>query len=121
LAVRDHAQSLLEGRLSRQHASGTALGGANAEAIDIALREQSAEARQLFVDIRQMCQCLSPSQQEILLLIAVDGLSYEEAAVVCKISLSSVKSSLADARAELHKALIAEQSPKETKPGKSYV
>ena len=75
----------------------------------------------MLLDIRQMCQCLSPSQQEILLLITVDGLSYEEAAVVCIISLGTVKSSLADARAELHKALIAEQSPKETNPGKSYV
>ena len=53
---------------------------------------------------------LSPAHREILILIPVLGLGYEEAAVVCGCSVGTVKSRLSRARAALA-ALVGEDPP----------
>jgi RNA polymerase sigma-70 factor (ECF subfamily) len=58
---------------------------------------------------RQLLHHLSPAHREILMLIPVRGLSYEDAAEVCGCSLGTVKSRLNRARAALAELVEGEQ------------
>jgi predicted DNA-binding protein (UPF0251 family) len=62
---------------------------------------------------------LPPEQREVLTLIGASGLSYEEAAVVCRVGIGTIKSRLSRARAKLVEILelddAASSSPVERK------
>jgi RNA polymerase sigma-70 factor (ECF subfamily) len=57
-------------------------------------------------DLDLAVQQLSPLRREALILVAVHGLSYEEAAAVCDCAVGTIKSRVARARAELHEMVL---------------
>jgi RNA polymerase sigma-70 factor (ECF subfamily) len=57
-------------------------------------------------DLDLAVQQLSPLRREALILVAVHGLSYEEAAAVCDCAIGTIKSRVARARAELHEMVL---------------
>jgi RNA polymerase sigma-70 factor (ECF subfamily) len=63
------------------------------------------EANVTMRDVQRALDRLPPEQREILLMIGVTELSYEEAAVVCDIAIGTVKSRLNRARARLAELL----------------
>jgi len=63
------------------------------------------EARLTVEAVREAVAHLSPEQREILLLIAVEGVSYKEAAEIMDVPIGTVMSRLARARAALLKQL----------------
>jgi RNA polymerase sigma-70 factor (ECF subfamily) len=54
-----------------------------------------------FQDVLKGLAHLVPEQREAIILIAAEGLSYEEAAVICKCPVGTVKSRLSRARQRL--------------------
>ena len=62
-------------------------------------------------EVQQAFQLLTDDHREVLMLIAVEGLRYEEAAVVLNISVGTVKSRLSRARTAL-RALSTSPAPK---------
>lgn len=52
-------------------------------------------------DFRTALTKLPPEQREVLTLIGAGGLSYEEAAAICKVEIGTIKSRLSRARAKL--------------------
>ena len=68
------------------------------------------EARLEVVAFRRAFSLLKPAQREILVLIAVHGLSYERTAEVCGCEVGTVKSRVNRARAQL-KAFLLEDAP----------
>jgi RNA polymerase sigma-70 factor (ECF subfamily) len=67
--------------------------------------ERHLEARLTMEAVREAVGYLSPEQREILLLIAVEGVSYKEAAEIMDVPIGTVMSRLARARAALLKQL----------------
>ena len=57
------------------------------------------------LDFRRALQELSPDQREALILIGASGLSYEEAADVCKCAVGTMKSRVSRARSRLSELL----------------
>jgi RNA polymerase sigma-70 factor (ECF subfamily) len=57
------------------------------------------------LDFRRALQKLSPDQREALILIGASGLSYEEAADVCKCAVGTMKSRVSRARSRLNELL----------------
>jgi hypothetical protein len=57
-------------------------------------------------DLDHAVQQLSPVRREALILVVVHGLSYEEAAGVCRCAVGTIKSRVARARAELHEMVL---------------
>jgi RNA polymerase sigma-70 factor (ECF subfamily) len=57
------------------------------------------------LDFRRALQKLSPDQREALILIGASGLSYEEAADVCKCAVGTMKSRVSRARGRLNELL----------------
>ena len=57
------------------------------------------------LDFRRALQKLSPDQREALILIGASGLSYEEAADVCKCAVGTMKSRVSRARSRLSELL----------------
>jgi RNA polymerase sigma-70 factor (ECF subfamily) len=68
------------------------------------------DARLEVVAFRRAFGLLKPAQREILVLIAVHGLSYERTAEVCGCEVGTVKSRVNRARAQL-KAILLEDAP----------
>jgi RNA polymerase sigma-70 factor, ECF subfamily len=68
------------------------------------------DARLEVVAFKRAFGLLKPAQREILVLIGVDGLSYERAAQVCGCEVGTVKSRVNRARAQL-KAILLEDAP----------
>jgi RNA polymerase sigma-70 factor, ECF subfamily len=68
-----------------------------------------------YLDFRRALQKIPPDQREALILIGASGLSYEEAAEVCKCAVGTMKSRVSRARSRLSELLGAEpqaaQSP----------
>lgn len=56
-------------------------------------------------DLARELDQLTPDQREALLLVAVDGFSYEEAAEICGCAVGTIKSRIARARRELEARL----------------
>ena len=54
-----------------------------------------------FQDVLRGLAHLVPEQREAIILIAAEGLSYEEAAVICNCPVGTVKSRLSRARQRL--------------------
>ncbi|MCK6450900.1 MAG: RNA polymerase sigma factor [Alphaproteobacteria bacterium] len=67
--------------------------------------ERHMETRLTVEAVRDAVAHLSPEQREILLLIAVEGVSYKEAAEIMDVPIGTVMSRLARARAALLKHL----------------
>lgn len=82
--------------------------------IPTSLDEVSQEASQaapqedalMIEDLNFAVEQLSPLRREALILVAVHGLSYEEAAAVCDCAVGTIKSRVARARAELHEMVL---------------
>jgi RNA polymerase sigma-70 factor (ECF subfamily) len=62
---------------------------------------QETRARDMMMDVQRAFTGLSDEHREILLLVAVEGLEYEEAATVLGIAVGTVRSRLARARRHL--------------------
>ena len=58
-----------------------------------------------YLDFRQALQKLPPDQREALILIGASGLSYEEAAEICKCAVGTMKSRVSRARTRLAELL----------------
>ena len=65
------------------------------------------EARLALAEVRLAVQNLSAEQRAVLMLVAVEGLSYKEAAAVVGVPVGTVMSRLARARIALHQQLDA--------------
>jgi RNA polymerase sigma-70 factor (ECF subfamily) len=68
-----------------------------------------------YLDFRNALQKLPPDQREALILIGASGLSYEEAAEICKCAVGTMKSRVSRARSKLSELLQLE-----TDVGKSH-
>jgi RNA polymerase sigma-70 factor (ECF subfamily) len=60
-----------------------------------------------FSEMRDAISKVSPEHRELLLMVAAFGLSYEEAAELCKCAVGTVKSRLNRARVDMHRRLAA--------------
>ncbi|WP_174247439.1 sigma-70 family RNA polymerase sigma factor [Methylocapsa sp. S129] len=58
-----------------------------------------------YLDFRDALQKLPPDQREALILIGASGLSYEEAADICKCAVGTMKSRVSRARSRLSELL----------------
>jgi len=67
--------------------------------------EERAESNELQHAIQQCIRALIPDYRLMVILVDIEGLSYEEAAHVVRIPVGTVKSRLARARMQLRKAL----------------
>ncbi|MGH6944289.1 MAG: sigma-70 family RNA polymerase sigma factor [Geminicoccaceae bacterium] len=63
------------------------------------------EAQLALLDVQRAFERLSGEHRETLLLVAVEGLSYEEAAVIVEVPVGTVRSRLSRARAALREML----------------
>jgi RNA polymerase sigma-70 factor (ECF subfamily) len=63
------------------------------------------DAHMALREVREALFTLSDEHREVLLLVAVEGLQYEEAAVILNVALGTVRSRLSRARAALRDAL----------------
>ena len=64
-----------------------------------------------YLDFRHALQKLPADQREALVLIGGSGLSYEEAAEICKCAVGTMKSRVSRARSRLTELLEAEPKP----------
>jgi RNA polymerase sigma-70 factor (ECF subfamily) len=66
-----------------------------------------------YVDFRQALQKLPPDQREALILVGASGMSYDEAAEICKCAVGTIKSRVSRARQRLNELLGngTQQSP----------
>ena len=65
------------------------------------------EARLALAEIRHAVELLPPDQRTVLMLVAVEGLTYKEAAAVAGVPVGTIMSRLARARIALHQQLEA--------------
>lgn len=66
-----------------------------------------------FQDVLKSLNRLAPEQREAIILIAAEGLSYEEAAAVCNCPVGTVKSRLSRARQRLEEYANGERTKAE--------
>src|SRR4051794_22630566 len=71
--------------------------------------ERTAEARMTLAAVRKALGSLSADYRAVLVLVCVDGLSYQEAADVLGVAIGTVMSRLARGRRELYAALSGER------------
>jgi RNA polymerase sigma-70 factor (ECF subfamily) len=69
-----------------------------------------------YLDFRHALQKLPPDQREALILIGGSGLSYEEAAEICKCAVGTMKSRVSRARSRLTELLEAEPATPQPRP-----
>jgi RNA polymerase sigma-70 factor (ECF subfamily) len=67
----------------------------------------SQETRVALAEVRRAYLSLNEEHREVLLLVAIEGLQYEEAAAILEIPLGTVRSRLSRARQALRQALKA--------------
>lgn len=70
------------------------------------------ESRLTFAAVRRCVAALPADQREVLLLVTVEGLSYQEVARLLELPMGTVASRLARARIALKAALDAPEAPK---------
>jgi RNA polymerase sigma-70 factor, ECF subfamily len=58
-----------------------------------------------YVDFREALQKLPPDQREALILVGASGMSYDEAAEICKCAVGTIKSRVSRARQRLNELL----------------
>ena len=83
-------------RIRRRESPGLADDAASRPTTD-ASQEWTSQLR----DVQQAIERLPPHQREVLILVSVIGVSYEETAAICKCVVGTVKSRLNRARANL--------------------
>jgi len=76
-------------------------GGGGSQGAAAASQEEDVSLREL----GQILALLSNEHRQILMLIAVEGFSYEEAAHICEVPVGTVRSRLSRAREALRQAL----------------
>jgi RNA polymerase sigma factor (sigma-70 family) len=59
------------------------------------------ESRLETIDVLRALECLPATQREVLILMAIGSMSYEEIAQVCNVAVGTIKSRIARARAAL--------------------
>lgn len=69
------------------------------------------EARMALLEVREAFQRLSYEHREVLLLVAIEGLTYEEASTILDIPVGTVRSRLSRARSALRDMLESEPVP----------
>ena len=67
--------------------------------------EERSEASELEHAVQAVLRTLPPMYRTVLVLVDVEGLSYEEAAAVARVPVGTVKSRLARARLQMQKSL----------------
>ena len=72
--------------------------------------EERFESVELRDAIQHCVKSLIPDYRLVVILVDVEGMSYEEAARVARIPVGTVKSRLARARMQLRKALQSQQN-----------
>jgi RNA polymerase sigma-70 factor (ECF subfamily) len=91
----------------RKYHQAAALDEIDPDAIELrATQEKYIE----FQDVLKSLSRLVPEQREAIILIAAEGLSYEEAATICKCPVGTVKSRLSRARRRLEEYANGEKS-----------
>lgn len=71
----------------------------------------SGERHVIIDELDKAMQCLPADQQEILLLVTIEGLKYREVATILGIPEGTVMSRLSRARERLHQLLNGERRP----------
>jgi len=71
------------------------------------------ETRMALVELQKALDMLSSEHREVLLLVAVEGLKYEEAAEVLAVPVGTVRSRLSRARSALRDLLEGQPAPGE--------
>ncbi len=74
--------------------------------------EEQAAARQDLARVREAALALPEEQREVLMLVVVDGLSYQEAADIIGVPQGTVMSRLSRARQKLARSIDAVPSPR---------
>ena len=64
-------------------------------------RPGAQESRLEAIDVLRALDCLPAAQREVLILMAIGSMSYEEIAEVCNVAIGTIKSRIARARAAL--------------------
>lgn len=80
------------------------------EQTDVAAVPADQEARLAVIEVREALKQLSDEHRETLTLIAIEGLTYEEAAVVLDVAVGTIRSRLSRARAALRDLVDVEVS-----------
>lgn len=76
---------------------------------------ESQNAHMDFLDFREALQKLPLDQREALILVAAQGMSYEEAAEICGCAAGTMKSRVNRARNRLSELMSMPQSPAESR------
>ena len=98
LAVHDPAQQLLQRHAVQEISPDRSTGRGRSRYLELrATQEKYIEFQDVLKDLAR----LAPEQREAIVLIAAEGLSYEEAAAVCNCPVGTVKSRLSRARQRL--------------------
>jgi RNA polymerase sigma-70 factor (ECF subfamily) len=69
------------------------------------------DARRRWAEVLVALDRLGDDARELLLLIAWDGLSYEEVAQVIEVPVGTVRSRVSRARSQLHRLVLSERQP----------
>lgn len=85
---------------------------AGAEIMDSIPVAADQESRLRVQDVDKAFATLGPDQREVFLLIAVEGLDYEEAAQILGVPVGTVKSRLSRARNDLRARIEQTQAPR---------
>ena len=82
--------------------------------------EEHAERQELYGAIQRGIETLPPDQRVTLVLVDVQGLSYQEVAEITQTSLGTVKSRLSRARMRLRDRLMAQEEllPRQFRPNR---
>jgi RNA polymerase sigma-70 factor (ECF subfamily) len=78
----------------------------------------SQEAHISLLEVRDAYANLSQEHREVLLLVAIEGLQYEEAAAILKVAVGTIRSRLSRARQALRDALGGDEAPRPSVPMK---
>ncbi|KZD04912.1 sigma-70 family RNA polymerase sigma factor [Oceanibaculum pacificum] len=75
---------------------------------DAALMASVPATQEIHLEVRDFKRAfakLAPEQREVLVLVGASGFSYEDAAVICKCAVGTIKSRVSRARSELTASL----------------
>jgi RNA polymerase sigma-70 factor, ECF subfamily len=77
------------------------------------VQEHNQEHALHLADLEKAMACLNGNQRQALMLVAAEGLSYEETALICKCSVGAVKSRVH--RGRLHLAILMKTQVEQSK------
>jgi RNA polymerase sigma-70 factor (ECF subfamily) len=85
---------------------------------DLVPTPANQEAHISLLEVRDAYANLSQEHREVLLLVAIEGLQYEEAAAILKVAVGTIRSRLSRARQALRDALGGDEAPRPSVPMK---